>query len=90
MTNSKNSLKASSSSDLVGEVGLVKKHEEHPKAQTWIALMLRVRKELLNPNKSPARRKELLEIRAKLVIMGPDFLDAGADRLQAMFDRTTY
>ena len=81
------SLRPSSEVDPARETLPVKKWETLPEAEAWTALMLRVRRELLKPN-TPERQRELLEIRAKLVIMGPDFLTKGIDRIQAMFDKT--
>lgn len=68
----------------------VKTWEKPPEAEAWISLMLRVRKALLGKN-TPARQRELLEIRAKLVIMGPDFLGrADGRKLRAMFDSRNF
>lgn len=65
----------------------VKKRQEVDRDARWLELICRVRKHLLDPNKSPAKTRELLELRAKLLIMGPEFLDAGEARIRAMFDK---
>jgi hypothetical protein len=89
MASKKNSLALRPSSEVAPASSLpVKTWEKPPEVEAWFSLMLQVRKALLGKN-TPARQRELLEIRAKLVIMGPDFLKrADVTKLRAMFDKT--
>ena len=93
MTDKKNSLALLSSSESApAEPALpVKREEVPPEVAAWYKLMLRVRKALLDPEKTPKEQRELLEMRAKLVIMGPDFLKrADGRKLRAMFDSRNF
>lgn len=91
MGSKKTSLALRPSSEVAPASSLpVKTWEKSPEAEMWTSLMLKVRMELLKPNTS-ARQRELLEIRAKLVIMGPDFLKrADGRKLRAMFNSRNF
>ena len=62
-------------------------HTDSPKRYHDILRRIEVRLQTASPEEA----KELKEIKAKLQIMGPMFIDeANVDRLQAMFDKTSH
>ena len=60
-------------------------------AERWRSLVAKIDRRLMDATTTPAVAKELREIKAKLTIMGPTFIDSAHEkRIEALFDKRTH